>query len=122
MTNQAIPAEYLAALEPIQHYLEAHRTGRAEYVLLESFGVAHRMAPLWLRHTGCPSALSASTARTPLHRLVMLSSYLSECQRPRTLVAGTGGSLDLGESIRSVFQSPFVSLARTFRETSSCDA
>ena len=32
MTNQAIPAEYLAALEPIQHYLEAHRTGRAEYV------------------------------------------------------------------------------------------
>ena len=32
MTNQAIPAQYLAALEPIENYLEAHRTGKAEFV------------------------------------------------------------------------------------------
>jgi len=32
VTNQAIPAQYLAALEPIENYLEGHRTGRAEFI------------------------------------------------------------------------------------------
>jgi len=32
MTNQATTAQHVPALEPIENYLEGHRTGRAEYM------------------------------------------------------------------------------------------
>ncbi len=32
MSSQALTSQQIPALEPIEHYLEAHRTGRAEYV------------------------------------------------------------------------------------------
>ena len=32
MTNHAVTSQHVPALQPLEHYLDAHRTGKAEYI------------------------------------------------------------------------------------------